>query len=447
MTSPQAKGRTRGRQRPGKQLGWLTCTCLLAGAALAQTEAPEPVPAVPAAESAPQNDTASYQQRVDATTQQHGKNHLSTAEAYTDLADAQRRAGKHEEAAQSYTTAVEIYRAIDGPFTPLAIPVLMSLGDNYREARDGVNAITAYNEARTVNRRVYGLLNEAQIPMLDKLSATMLDLNRPAEAEQQQLDALQIVERSWPPESDQALGAIYKYAQWLHERGLFQFERDQYDRARRVIEEHYGKNDVRLATPLLGIGNSFRAHRIPDGQGLDALETAVELLAAQPTRDPRAIATALRDLGDWQVAFNKVGYNGSEYRRAWQLLGEVPDGDRLRREWFTGPVFVLREPISLRGISDDPKAPMGHVLVRFDVDRNGQTSNVTIVESDPPGLKDEAVSTQIRRSRFRPQMVDGEIVNGEGLGLRLTFQYKTDATASNDDASKKSRRSRRKNDN
>ena len=47
-------------------------------------------------------------------------------------------------AAENYLAAVEVYRAVDGPFTPLAIAPLTSLGDNYHEADDDVNAVAAY---------------------------------------------------------------------------------------------------------------------------------------------------------------------------------------------------------------------------------------------------------------------------------------------------------------
>ena len=446
MTSFPANGRKRGRLRHRLLFGWAACAALAANAAWSQAETAAPPDDTSAQDTTVSHgvDTASYQQRIDSTTQQFGKNSLPTAEAYSDLAEAQRHAGQHEQATQNYMAAVEIYRSIDGPFTALAIPLLLNLGDNYLEAHEGLSAITAYTEARTVNRRIYGLMNEAQLPMLDKLSATFLELNRPVEAEAQQVEALRLAERTWPPESDEGLAAVYKYAAWLRDRGLFQFERDQYDRARRVIEEHYGKKDVHLVTPLLGVGNSFRNQRTPDGQGIGALQEALEILVAQPTKDPLAVATALRDLGDWQVAFDRVGYSGAEYRRAWQLLDEVQYGDRLRREWFTGPVFVLREPIVMRALSEDPKAPSGHVLVRFDLDRNGLTGNVVIIESEPAGLMDEAVARQVKRSRFRPQIAEGEIVSGQGLGLRLTFQYKPVAEAGNDDAKKESKRSKRK---
>ncbi len=436
---------------------WLAGTWLAASLAHAQTESPAlpsapdstgvteaPVPASPAtSDAAPPegDDVARNQERVDSTTQEFGKNSLQTAEAYSDLAEAQRRAGKHEEAAQSYVAAIDIYRAIDGPFTALAIPPLTSLGDNYREAHDNANAVAAYGEARTVGRRVYGLLNEAQLPLLDRLSETLLDLNRPADAEAQQVEALRLIQRAYPPESDQVLKAMYKYAAWLGDRGLQQLERDQYDAAIRIITDHYGDKDLRLVEPLLAIGNSFRRQRLPDNKGINSLQDALALLVAQPDRDSLEIATALRDLGDWQIAFNRGRYNGAEYKRAWQLLGDVENGEALRREWFMGPVFVMREPIDVRMLSEDPEAPRGYIVVHFDVNQLGETSNVSITEADPPGLMDDPALRQVRRSLFRPQMADGELVDGAGLGLRLTFQYTKDAPADkNDEHTKRSRR-------
>jgi TonB family protein len=458
MRSFRAKILRSGRPRGGLPPGWLLGAWLVAAAAFAQTD-PAPIPSSPGTAAVPdkpaespattepaaataESDEARNQERVDSTTQQFGKNSLQTAEAYSDLAEAQRHAGKHDEAAQSYMAAIDIYRAVDGPFTALAIPPLTSLGDNYREAHDDANAVTAYSEARTVGRRVYGLLNEAQIPLLDRLSETLLDLNRPADAEAQQAEALRLIQRAYPPESDRALDAMYKYAAWLGDRGLQQLERDQYDAAIRIITDHYGKDDLRLVKPLLATGNSFRRQRLPDAKGLNSLQDALALLVAQPTRDSLAVATALRDLGDWQIAFNRARYNGAEYKRAWQLLGDVENGEQLRREWFTGPIFVMREPIDAHTLSEDPDAPRGSVVVHFDVDRFGESSNVTIAESDPPGLMDEAALRQVRRSLFRPQMVDGELVDGVGLGLRLTFQYSKEPSAGEDNAQKK--RSRRK---
>jgi TonB family protein len=376
---------------------------------------------------------ATNEQLVANTVEQFGRRSLEAAEAYVDLADAQRQAKQYEQAAENYLAAVEAYRAIDGPFTPLAIAPLTRLGDNYHDAADDANAVTAYSEARTVSRRAYGLHNEEQIELLDRMSRSLLDLNQLSEAEAQQLEALRLIQRANPPASDAVLHAIYKYAEWLGNRLQFQPQRDQYMRALRIIRETHGERDVRQVEALRGIGNTYREERNPAGTGISFLEEALALLTEQPTQDPLAIATTLRDIGDWSVAFGKTGYDGKEYQRAWELLGSVPNGRALRREWFSGANYVLYEPISPRGLSTDPDALSGHVTVRFDIDRAGNSANVMLVESNPVGLKDEAVLRHIRRSRFRPLVMDGQLVAGTGLAIQVKFRYLPEATAVDDD--------------
>ena len=47
---------------------------------------------------------------------------------------------------------------------------------------------------------------------------------------------------------------------------------------------------------------------------------------------------------------------------------------------------------------------------------------IEIMDSEPPGLKDLAVEQVIRSSRFRPRIVDGEIV-AVRRGYRFPFKY------------------------
>jgi outer membrane biosynthesis protein TonB len=77
-------------------------------------------------------------------------------------------------------------------------------------------------------------------------------------------------------------------------------------------------------------------------------------------------------------------------------------------------------------LSNDPEAPRGHVLVRFDVDQYGRSQNVAIVSSEPPGLKDDAITRYIRESRFRPRIVDGQIVYTSNKALDVIFRYLPD---------------------
>jgi TonB family protein len=177
---------------------------------------------------------------------------------------------------------------------------------------------------------------------------------------------------------------------------------------------------------LREIGNSFRTQRIPDSQGANALQRALDIVDGHDEPDPLMAAELMRDIGDWQVAFSRTPPDNGEYRQAWRLLGELEDGEELRREWFTGPpAYALREPVSQRGLSLDPRAVPGHVLVHFDIDEGGRPDDIRVVSADPPGLKDDAVVQSVRRSRFRPQMADGEIVR-ERVALRFVYRYLPD---------------------
>ena len=152
---------------------------------------------------------------------------------------------------------------------------------------------------------------------------------------------------------------------------------------------------------------------------------ALEIAESQPEPDSLIIAEILVDIGDWNVAFSKVGPTGEEYLQAWNLLGELENGAALRAAWFDEPSYVLRENPSNRGISaaSEPGVLPGHVLITFDVTEFGRTTNVTVIEAVPPGLKDDSTARAINRSRFRPRIVDGAFVRVPGQARNFIFHY------------------------
>jgi tetratricopeptide (TPR) repeat protein len=359
------------------------------------------------------------------TEEEFGEESPEAATALANLGEVQRRAGRYEESERNFLNAVALFRQIEGEFTESVINPLVGLGAVFHARGEYLQAVTAFEEARTVNRRVFGLLNEEQIVLMDHIANTLVSMQRYGEADEQQMDALRIMERVHGSDTLEILPAIYNYAEWLRDGYRFNEERDLYTRAMSIIRDQDGKESPLLAKPLREVGNSFRAQKFPEGRGISSLKRALEVLEAQPAPDPLATAEALRDIGDWNVAFSKVGPTGDEYRRAWQLLGEVEGGEELRTKWFSEPDYVLRENPSSRGLQDpsEPGALPGHVLIVFDVDEHGRTEEVAVVESVPPGFKDDSTARAIGRSRFRPRMVDGEIVRAEGLARSFTFHY------------------------
>ena len=366
------------------------------------------------------------QRLLELTEQETSPESKDTAMVLARLADIQRQVGIHDASENDFLRAIEILRSTDGLYSEVVIGPLLGLGSNYHDGGKYLEAMAVFNEARTANRRVFGLLNDGQIDILDRMTRTFSSMNLSAEAHQKQVEALRLMERKYGDDTTEVLPAIYKYARWLRSNGLYGKERSLYARAMAIIREQLSRESVYMVTPLRETGNSFRTQKLGEGQGLSSLKRAQTILESQEEVDVLAIAQTLRDLGDWYVAFSKMGPTGAEYRRAWQFLGDLENGEELRREWFDEPDYVLFVSPSRRGVSlfQQPGMEPGHVLVTFDIDEFGRTDNVAVLESIPPGLKTDSVITSIKRSRFRPRFVNGEIVPVKGLARRFVYFYK-----------------------
>lgn len=345
--------------------------------------------------------------------------------ALSNLGILQRRAGLYELSEESFLRSIDVIRDADGFYTDAVINPLIGLGVNFQASGAYFDAVTIFEEARTVSRRVHGLLNEGQIEILDHLSNTRIEMEQYAEADQHQLTALHLRERIYGAESMEILPAIYKFARWLRAAYRYNEERHQYSRAMGIIREHEGDMSESMVRALRETGNSFRVQKYPEGRGISALRRALEIALAPAEPDKLMVAEILVDIGDWTLAFSKVGPTGEEYLQAWNLLGELENGAALRAAWFDEPSYVLRENPSNRGISaaSEPGVLPGHVLITFDVTEFGRTTNVTVIEAVPPGLKDDSTARAINRSRFRPRIVDGAFVRVPGQARNFIFHY------------------------
>ena len=345
--------------------------------------------------------------------------------ALSNLGALQQQVRLYDVSEQNFLRAVDVIRESEGVLSNAVISPMIGLGITYQARGDFPEAVTIFEEARTISRRVNGLMNEQQILILDHLSNVMTSMGRYEEADEFQLDALQIQERVHGIDTIEILPAIYRFARWLQSSYRFNEERDQYTRALGIIRRNLGPKDIALVKPLKGIGNSFRLQKFSEGRGVSALRQALEIAQDQADTNPRILAELLIDIGDWNTAFSINGGTGEEYRQAWALLDELEDSDEIQSRWFENPRYVFRENPSNRGLSDpdEPGVLPGKVLVTFDVDERGRTRNVAVVESVPPGLKDVSTVRALGRSRFRPRMVDGEIVWARGLARNFTFHY------------------------
>ena len=332
---------------------------------------------------------------------------------------------QYEASKETYLEAIEMYRTVQGPFTESIIVPLVSLGANYHATGDYTQALGIFQEARTVNRRAFGLLNPDQVEIVYHIATTLGSMNQFEEAHYQHEDALRLMERVHGTDTMEILPYVYRYAEWLAASYQFDAARFELVRAMDIIREIEGPDSIALVRPLREVANTYRRQKLAEGRGIGSLRRALEIAQTSVDADPLTTARVLRDIGDWYTAFSRVNYTGDEYRQSWHLLGRVEDGEAIRARWFNEPNYVLREFPSSRGLADagDFGAVEGFVRVTFDVDEHGDPQNVAVLESEPPGFKDDTMVRAIRRSRFRPRVIDGEVVYSTGLIRNFAFHY------------------------
>lgn len=361
---------------------------------------------------------------LDLAAAQFGEDATEVAEAHLLIADVHRQNGQFALAEVAILEAIEVYEKSFGPLSPELIEPYLDLGHNYGEAGDFASALTSYGEARTIGRRHFGLLNEDQIPIIDYMSEAAEELGQDEEAAQLQLESLIIVERNHTEASIEAIDAKYRYADWLRAHGRYEEAQQFYYEIEKIIGDHFDNDPLMMVRMLRerSRGTSYQSGDPNIGLQRSSLIGALEILEGMPEPQPELMAEVLVELGDWQVRYSGTRVPSNYYVRAWTLLGQVENGAELRRQWFDELVQLDMSRLSQRGLTNDAEAPAGHVVVYFTVDSSGHTQDIEITESEPPGLKDNAVLTVMRTARFRPRVTDGEIV-AVRRGYRFPFRY------------------------
>lgn len=359
---------------------------------------------------------------LEQATREFGAESTQLAEAHLLIARVHNLSGDYTAAETSILAAIDVFENQAGPLSAVLIDPFLELGDNYGDAGDYQGAISAYSEARTIGRRNYGLLNEQQLRIIDQMTDAAVRLGQLEEARNLQLEALTLVERNFEENSLEAIEARFKFAAWLRELRQYDDARRLYFEIQRIVSRDYEEDPLLTVRVLRERAQSFREEDNGDSLGVSGLRDALEILQSMPVPPPQLMAQVYLDIGDWTVEFSRTGAVPIEYIDAWRWLGNVENGDEIRRAWFDELVEVEKGPVSRRGLSSDPSDPVGFVEIFFTVDQTGRTRDLEVTDSFPPGFKDAAFLRQYRDARFRPRVENGQIVPVR-RGQRSQFNY------------------------
>lgn len=351
-----------------------------------------------------------------------------------------------------------------GPFDPLLFNMLMVEASIRAEHGEFAPAKEILRRAQHIVHRDDGVYTRRQLPIIDRLTRIDLQQGDPISADREQRFNLKISEQVYGDDSEELVPVLEKLGGYFSGRGadiparaltrnccgsydaqvlrdkfpdqdseflmryrhaLFSESYDLYERSIKILEDKYGEKDPRLVEPLRAYAWARLIDQRPNKGAEVLMERAYNIVSENPATDISDRIKALVALGDlYNISFDRRARE--RYREAWQMLMDHPELTQLRHDIFGVPtrLFPPQQVLTLsrRPIATEDDDEI-YADVVFTIDEDGGASDVEILENNLRNEDASALRRFMQRSvRFRPRIVDGKLVDTEGMFLHQTYK-------------------------
>jgi tetratricopeptide (TPR) repeat protein len=373
----------------------------------------------------------------------NGRDSVYSANALTNLAYVQYRQEQFETSRLNLQAAIKTIEKIGGNLSADLIRPLHRLGESELALGETDSAMEQFQRAIHIGHVHNGPQNTEQIESLEAIAEISLNSNNIKEALEIQKSILAYRARAVGPKSEEYVAALKHHADWMHRLQLYNRERNIYHEMLDIQERHHGQDDPRLIPTMillsisfhesgyLGIDDHFvRRMRSPDHY----LNRAMQIAADHSQNDWALFAQTALAAGDYYTMVQNFRRARSAYNAAWQQLSIDPAGIAMRREQLGSPMLIAIDPLpeyyedenALYHPDSTENFLRGSIIAEFDVNRRGESVNIKLVESRPPGLTkiERRLVLALRSVKHRPRMEDGSFVATQQLTYEYEFSYR-----------------------
>ncbi len=238
-------------------------------------------------------------------------------------------------------------------------------------------------------------------------------------------DALKLRQRHFGKDSPEFAAALLRTADWYRLTGDYGRELDAERSALKVLEASFGERDARLAIPLIRLATTRIAQRTRTDEAERSMQRALGLEYGPGPDHAYLRAEALATTADLRVVFGTPADSATGYAAAWQTLAGHPQLGPAAANRYFGRVrqLYLSTPENV--------ANLGTVDLGYTVTASGTVDEVRIRDNAIAATdgRSEAIRSEVgasmwtalRRSRYRPRVVDGEPVATADLSFAAEF--------------------------
>ncbi len=323
-----------------------------------------------------------------------------------------------------------------GQFDPRLVAPLKATAVGYLQQNDHTSAVAALRRAQNLTHRQSGVYNTDQLPILDTLITAQKGNRTSRAADALMRFNLRVHEQAFGPNDPRIVAALIRSGDHEANKGAsalgrtraqgnksFRRAMSHLDKAISILELHYGPDDPRLLVPLRAIAATKLKKGSGRGVAVDALERMVQIVSSLGGTDAPDVARQMVEMGDHLTLWSDPRAR-DVYAAAWDLLPDTPEYDGARRELFGEPIRLTAASALEMRLRSRPwrKNRVNFLELEYVVKANGRARNFETIDGNVPLETRHALLRRLAQARFRPRMVDGEVVDTEGLVLRREFR-------------------------
>jgi tetratricopeptide (TPR) repeat protein len=378
---------------------------------------------------------------VDLTKELFGENSYRLITPLNNLGSAYYMVEEYELAQEIFRECIQLIESNSNIISPELSSPLYGIALTLNQFGQYEDAVKVLDRALRINHVNNGLYNPDQIKIHDSLTESYVGAKDVEKANHHQSFQVFISKKYYGINNLQVDESLNKLAQWYKRTGQIYSEREIH---RELLNRQETRKEGVMASLVETYKNLSFSHR-REGmdlfQSINPLKKAIEAINLMEAPDLNLKFEVLLDLGDTYISFGRIQSAKKAYLECWMLINE----DQLMREIIEDR---FSEPVRVRNVQIPKTFPLpiigeeigetipGSISINYDVDTNGQTINIEVIESTPKGIIDKEASKIINRVIYRPKYIDAEPQSTEGLSTR--HEYNVRLSGIEDEKSKES---------
>lgn len=346
-------------------------------------------------------------------------------------------------AMESLDPALEFIEKKVNPFSTLLMNVIMARGLTQSKLEYFEDAEESFRRAQHITHRVGGVYAPEQLEIVNYITGLNLRQGKVRSADREQEFYLRISEQAYGKEGEQLLPILRNIGAYFASRGqtiplagvqelriyrdaLFRKSITLHERAIKIIEDNYGTNDIRLVEPLRGLARARLLQITNRSASKTALERALSIVDSNPGTDLPDRVRAMISLGDiYTITGDRRAHD--VYIEAWQMMQENSAYRQLSAEIFGTPTRLHPGVSGVLYLARRPDAALEkdvelYIDVAYSVRANGRVTNIHLLEKNVPNAQVRNLRSRLANTRFRPRIIDGELVATDSLMIHQIFE-------------------------